>query len=408
MKKPNLNEEKKVTDSKKKKSVEVTNWDKTVGEFAEAIGINLIQANTKLQDLVGLPGDEALALLLNEEDCTTVEIKEALQGVPKAKLNKAIRTILRVEEVVSETAKTEGETSSVMAPLDILPSELSEVNLLDTLKTGGVLRVNSATVTMVMRAALASRTGVFGVRKTLVDKMEAHAESLDEPVGEKFFKLRNELTRRNYGEIFSAIEGSVGQFVTQGRIKMLLGKLNNDLWPAMYSFHEQVNGWVQSWQQGAANPAAMMVALTAIMGNKGGVMAPGIMAPPPTDTLRDAAEGVVDKINRVFSGTGTVVASALGYDAKTLMDILNDDSLPAQIGAANKEQMLKLLGVNVTADVSRMSTNAARYLLSIMELPKVAAGNEELAYITALFQLGSAIPWDQLKGGGKSGIVSQL
>jgi hypothetical protein len=381
-------------------------WETTVGSFAESIGLSLENVNAKLKNLVGDPGDDALALLLNENDCETADIKAAFPDVPKAQLNKAIRTILRVEKEISATVKSEVDTSAVMGSLDILPSELSEINLLETLKTGGVLKVNQATVTMAMRAALADRTGVFEVRKTLIDKMEAHAESLDEPVGDKFFKLRNELTRRNYGEIFSAIEGSVGQFVTQGRISALLEKLNNDLWPAMYSFHEQVNGWIQSWQQGAANPAAMMVALTAVMGNKSGVMAPGIMSPPPTDTLRDAADGVIDKINRVFSGTGTVVASALGYDAKTLMDILNDSSLPAQIGAANKEQMLKMLGVNVTADVSRMSTNTARYLLSIMEFPKVAAGNEELAYITALFQLGAAIPWDQLKGGGKSGIGS--
>jgi hypothetical protein len=396
-------------DSTTKKSGEekTSKWETIVGSFAKAIELSLEDVNAKLKDLVGEPGDEALGYLLSEEDCPTADIKAAFDGVAKAKLNNSIRTILRKEEKTTETSKAETTSSVTMVSLEILPKEMSEENLLEFLKTGGVLKVNSATVTMAMRAALADRTGVFEIRKTLTEKMKTHAESLDEPVSENFFKVHNELTRRKYGEIFSAISGA-GNFVSDTSIKDFLGKMNSHLWPSLYSFQEQLTGWVQSWQQGAANPAAMMMAMTAMMsGSTGGPLPAGIMAPPPTDGLRDAATSFIDVINRIFSGTGTIVASALGYDAKTLMDVLNNPDLPAQIGAANKDQMLKMLNINVSADVSRLATNAARYALSIMEFPKVGAGNEEMAYITALFQLGAAIPWEQLKGVSRTGIGSK-
>lgn len=394
-------------DSKEKKSA-ATKWDKTVGEFAIAIGMNLeeVNKNEKLQEIVGEPGDEALGYLLSEEYCPKADLMKIFAGVPKAKLSKAIDDILRVEE--KPEVKVEEKSSSTGVSLDILPKEMSEDHLLEFLKTGGVLKVNEATVIMALRAAIVDRTGVFEIRKTLTDKMKKHAESLGDSVDENFFKIHNELTRRKYGEIFSAVPGA-GNFVSAKSISDFLGKLNSNLWPSLYAFQELLTGWVQTWQQGVANPTAMMAAMTAMMsGNAGGGIPGGMMAPPPTDGLRDAAESFNEVVNKVFSGTGTIVASALGYDAKALMNVLNNPQLPAQIGAANKDQMLKMLNINVSADVSRLATNTARYALSIMEFPNVGAGNEEMTYLTALIQLGGAIPWDQLKGTGGSGITSKI
>jgi hypothetical protein len=90
------------------------------------------------------------------------------------------------------------------------------------------------------------------------------------------------------------------------------------------------------------------------------------------------------------------------------MGILNDPSLPGQLGVGTKEQMLKELGVNVGADIVRTEQGVTRYTLAIMSLKDVTA-DAELAYLGAMLQLGATIPWDKLgeaspAGNGRAGI----
>ena len=66
------------------------------------------------------------------------------------------------------------------------------------------------------------------------------------------------------------------------------------------------------------------------------------------------------------------------------------------IGAANKEQMLKMLGADVASDYVRLERNLVRYMLSVMELPNVTSGQSEIAYFGAMLQLGNSIPWVKL------------
>ena len=102
------------------------------------------------------------------------------------------------------------------------------------------------------------------------------------------------------------------------------------------------------------------------------------------------------QINKVFAGVGIPVTMALAYDAMRIKEVLENASLPMQIGAPNREQMLKMLGVGVTADYVRLERNICRYALGIMEYPNVTAGQEDLAYLQSLWMLGSQIPWDRL------------
>ena len=130
-----------------------------------------------------------------------------------------------------------------------------------------------------------------------------------------------------------------------------------------------------------------------------------MMAPPDTAPVRDSAEAFVNTVNGIFGGFGIPVARALAYDATRIKEVLEDASLPAALGTVSKDQMLKTLGVAVSADYVRTERDVTRFALAVMELSKVGAGNEEVAYITALFQLGSSIQWDKLPGGtGRSGI----
>ena len=57
----------------------------------------------------------------------------------------------------------------------------------------------------------------------------ALADSNDEQVDPEFFRLRKLLTRRGYGDIFSAIDGLDGTYVTEARKKDLFRRVDDRL-----------------------------------------------------------------------------------------------------------------------------------------------------------------------------------
>src|SRR3989338_11327199 len=121
--------------------------------------------------------------------------------------------------------------------------------------------------------------------------MERFADENVEQVDPEFFKLRKQMTRHDYADIFAAIEGFEGSYATEARRKQLLARVDEHLWPAIVAFHEQLRSWQSAWMQGAANPAMMMSVLMASSGG-GNVIPPGMMAPPETGVLRDYADAV--------------------------------------------------------------------------------------------------------------------
>lgn len=292
------------------------------------------------------------------------------------------------------------------AAFDMLPGVPDEGSWLAALRAGGVLKVDQSTVISAIRAALASRVGLFDIPAKLVTAMETFADTNDEQVDPEFFRLRKQLTRRSYGDIFEAIEGLDGNYVTEGRKKELFRRVDELLWPSIIGFYGQLRSWEEAWMQGVANPAMIMASIMSA-GTGGVAMPPGMMQAPDTGVLRDHADAVNDAINRVFAGTGIQIASAMAYDAAQIRKSLENPRLPAMIGAANREQMLKLLGVAVSPTYPRLETNLTRFVLATMQAKDQPAGNEELQYFGSLYMLGSQIPWDQLGMGGRkvSGIV---
>ena len=263
------------------------------------------------------------------------------------------------------------------------------------MRTGGVLKVDQSTVISAIRAALAHRAGLYGIPDGLVALMEKFSDENEEQVDAEYFKLRKQLTRRSYAEIFEAIDGLDGSYVTEARKKQLFQRIDQYLWPAINDFYGQLKSWQEAWMQGAANPAMMMGAIMAASGGMN-VMPPGMMQPPDTGVLRDHADAVADAVNKVFAGTGVQIAAALAYDATRIKETLENTRLPALTGAANRDQMLRQLGVAVSATYPRLETNLTRFVLAVMRVKDQPAGNEELQYFSALFMLGSQIPWDQL------------
>ena len=334
-----------------------------------------------------------------------VETPEDIAELTEADLTAAGLPVVKARKLLDAVKPAKVADAPVVsnAALEaVLPNVQDDESWLKALKTGGVLKVDQSTVIGAVRAALAKRVGLYDVPGLLAAAMEAFADESEEQVDPTFYQLREQMTRRSYAEIFAAVPGLNGSFVTDKRKNQLLARLNDFLWPSVISFNTQLKGWQESWMQGAANPGVMMMAL---MGG-GGALPPGVMQAPDTAAIRDAADAVKDAINKAFAGTGVQISAALAYEAQEIKKSLEDPRLPALVGVANREQLLKKLGVAVPATYPRLETNLTKYVLGVLGLEDQAAGNEELSYLGALFMLGSQIDWSQLNGG--SGSLSRL
>jgi len=233
----------------------------------------------------------------------------------------------------------------------------------------------------------------------IIEAMEKYAEGLDEPCPPAYYEIQKIISKRAYADILKAldIEGTIR--MSAKRKDELLNKLESGFWESISSFNTLVKGWQEQWMSGASNPGMMATMFTMAMSGRNSGMPPGMLQPPDTSGLRDAAEGVINNINRVFAGTGIPVARALAYDAQEIKKILADDRLPSMLGAANREQMLKMLKTNVSADYVRLERNVTKYILSVMEYQNISSGQSEYAYLGAMLQLGISIPWDTLISG---------
>jgi hypothetical protein len=368
-------------------------WKDRVGAFAAAVGIEIEKINEAFKPLVGEPSEEAAVIIENEDAVSNAEIKEALKdfGIPSGKLNMHLAK-LRPEKIVEEAVPAEKAATSSMS-LSILPAVPSDDSFLEALKTGGVLKIGETEVLAAIKAALAQKVGLFQIPDKILEKMESFAIAQEQPNGEGYYAIQKLVTEKKYGDVLSIINVS-GSYISEGRKKAFFEKLNLKLWPALNDFQNRLITWRQAWAQGMADPGMLFMAMAA--GKSGNMMPPGMMAPPDTTDLHAAAEEVINEINRVFAGPGIPVARALAYDATRIMKILENKDLPTQTGAANKDQMIKELGITVGAEIVRVEQSLTRYALAIMSLGKVTPGDDELFYFSAMFQLGSTIPWDKL------------
>jgi hypothetical protein len=345
----------------------------------------------QITKIVGLGANTVEDLqALQESDLTSI-------GVPTLTARKAIKELQKGAATVAAA-----DMGAAAANIDsILPSVADDVSWLNSLRTGGVLArgLEPSTVTAAIRAALADRFGLYDIPKKVFVAMEDFIDTTEEQVTEEYWTLRKQLTRRSYGDLFQAIDGLDGNFVTEKRKNQLLGRINENLWPSIFSFNEALEGWQEAWMQGAANPAMMMAAMTGLAGGAGGPgLPPGMMQPPDCGVLRDAAETVIDGLNKTFRGTGVQITAALAYEANEIKKMVENPRLPMLCGVPSRDLLLKKLKVAVPATYPRMETNVTRFALGIMQADRVPAGNEELQYFGTLYMLGTQIPWGDLEG----------
>jgi hypothetical protein len=370
-----------------------------IAAFAAAVGKTVDEIVEALKQYLGEFNDSTADILADETATPIEDLKPILTDAgPKIPLPvlKFNLNLLRGKDKASEqpaapAAATPATTSSFAT--DVLPAVPDDDSFLEALKVGGVLRVGTTEVMCAIRAALANRAGLYDLPKLLLKLIEEKAMKSRKPSGPEYYELQKLVTQRSYAEIFRALEVP-GEFATEGRKKQLLDRVDPALWNALSGFQGQLLGWRDSWSAGMTNP--MMMFSVMAMGSAGQPLPPGMMTPPDTAPLRDAAEAVIETINAVFAGPSIPIARALAWDAQRVKKLLTDERLPIACGAVDTEQMLLDLDVAVTSDYIRLERSIVRYALGIMEYPKVTPGNEDYNYVGALLQLGLSIPWEKL------------
>lgn len=354
--------------------------------------------------------DEATIKKIREElgvegmdDLTSLEVADLTgAGMKLAKVRKLLSE-LKSSASTPNTSVSIAESRAIQSQFEaLLPSIPSDESWLNALKTGGILKVDESSYIAAIRAALADRAGLYKVPDALAKAMEKYADETEEQVDPTFYALRKSLTRRTYGDIFAAIDGLDGAFITESRRKEFLNRIRQTLWPAIAESYRILDGWYQTWRTSFSDPTMLIAAISG--GLSGGAAGISMMTPPDTAQLHDAGDTLVDSINRVFRGTGVQVAAALAYDANVIRNTLEDSRLPSMIGVKNRELMLKKIGANVSSNYVRLEQNLVKYVLGFAKHDTVTS-DVEVNYFVALWQLGTQINWTELGSSDSNGLT---
>ena len=338
------------------------------------------------------------------DDLASLEVSDLTGiGMKVAPARRLVNNLKSAAKPATTPAVAAAETRAIQSQFEaLLPSIPTDESWLNALKTGGVLKVDESSYIAAIRAALADRAGLYGIPAALSGAMEKYADETDEQVDPMFYTLRKSLTRRAYGDIFAAIDGLDGSFVTETRRKEFLSRVRKTLWPAIAESYRALDGWYQTWRASFSDPSMLIAAIGG--GFSGGAAGMSMITPPDTAALHDAGDTLVDSINRVFRGTGVQIAAAMAYDANTIRNTLEDPRLPSMIGVKNREMMLKKIGANVSSNYVRLEQNLVKYVLGFAKHNTITS-DVEVDYFVALWQLGSQINWSEL-GGASAGTTS--
>ena len=337
------------------------------------------------------------------DDLASLEVADLTgAGMKLAKARKLVAELNNTSKPAAP-AVAAAETRAIQSQFEaLLPSIPTDESWLNALKTGGILKVDESSYIAAIRAALADRAGLYNVPDALSKAMEKYADETEEQVDPTFYALRKSLTRRAYGDIFAAIDGLDGTFITDARRKEFLSRIRDTLWPAIAESYRTLDGWYQTWRASFSDPSMLIAAIGG--GFSGGAAGMSMITPPDTAQLHDAGDTLVDSINRVFRGTGVQVAAAMAYDANTIRNTLEDPRLPSMVGVKNREMMLKKIGASVSSNYIRLEQNLVKYVLAFAKHNTVTS-DVEVNYFVALWQLGTQINWAELGGGDATGMT---
>ncbi len=367
-------------------------WNERVGTFAKTLGLTIETVNVKLKPLVGDPSDDNVATLADPDCVSDDDLVAAFSDMPKAKVKRAAKEF-RAAAAPPSAAPASMAAPAVNAMLPTLPDDDS---FLAALRVGGTPKISGTEVSAAVRIFVAHQTGLSDIPKRILALLEERAEEMDEPIGEEFVEVRRAVLEQRYGDIMEAV-GLKGHSVTVEQRRKLTEKMGS-LPGILRDFQKVVSGWCEEWMAQVSNPAMFMQTMAAAMGGGSGLLG-GMTAPPDAGAVLAAAEGVINGFNQMFSGYGRATARAMGYDAVKVKQVLADPRLPTAIGATNREELLKRLGVGVSSDLVRLEADIGRYVLAVYQIGESKVATDQLpVYLTAVANLGKQINWERLIG----------
>lgn len=314
-------------------------------------------------------------------------------GVPKVKARQLVKELIDSAPKPAAPVVVPAAMAS-MSLGSLLPKVPDDGDLFRMLQTGGVAKMDKQDVIATVRALMGDRFNVFDLDDTVMDAIAERTKKLDEPYPQIYYAIEKAKTRRKRADVLAALEVP-GRFVTDTRKKEFLTR-TRDLWDVLEGFQGQLVAYEQEWLSKTSNPAMMMTAMAAMLGG-GGALAPGLMDAPEPGAILDAAHGVIDTLNHMFAGAGIPVARALAADIIEVREFIEKPELMAAVGAGSRDEMLKVLGVAVSADVVRAERTTVQYALALLELDKIPEPQLP-AYVVTMKQLGATIPWARLRG----------
>lgn len=287
--------------------------------------------------------------------------------------------------------------ASPFAMTSVLPTVPDDGDFLKLLQVGGTLKMQPADVIAAVRVTFAQRYGLFEIDDKIVAAMESRAEEMEEPYPQVYYDIRKALARKAHSDILQALEVP-GTIVSERNKKAFLGRLVG-IWDVLSDFQGRIDSWQGAWQTKMSNPGVLFSGIAAMMsGGAAAGAASGLVDAPDTAPVLDAATSVIDSLNRMFAGAGIPVARALAADAVQLRQLFEKPEIVAATGAASREEMIKKLGLAVTADTVRSEKSVTQYVLAVLKLPECPATQLPM-YIVALKELGANVPWDSLRSG---------
>ena len=327
---------------------------------------------------------------LTEQDLVSVGMKV----LPARNLLKTILSAT-TQQPAAEVAGADTAEPPAMSVLEQLPPDQT---LLESLRVGGVLKVEHARVVMAGRCLWAQQTGMYGADKRLMDMIDRHYTSaVEEPNPPIFWELNAARTRNRFAPIFNALKmPGASVYATASARNAYWDKMNQVFIPRLQELQRQLTVWYDTWtKQAAANVSINLGAALATSQGQVGVL-PAQRIPPITNIL-GSVDAMIDSINKVFAGRNEVVAIALAVDAQRLRELLKRNDLHTFTGSASREVMLRDLGVAATTDVILMENNFSMFLhnaIRVHTLP--TTGRMTAMFLQELQEVGANIDWDRL------------
>lgn len=382
-----------------------TKWDETVGKFADAIGVSLPNVNKELEGLVGSPGEEALGLLMNEDDCPSVDIKTVFSGVAKAKLNKAIREILRpttkAQAFTTVAPITGGSTGILQAIASLPPVPTDFESFISVLRAGGTLKVKPGIVMSGVQVWFANRFNLNEIVQRIETQIIDVATRRGDPVPAVYDNFSSLAAQRKYADILAALgipPGTGTKKVPKKYVDIMQSKVDEILIPALHDFDTALSTWVTTGLGAEGSQVGLAAMMQQMMTGISSPFAAFAAAPADTTILINEATRIIDRANQCFGGLGERAAAMCAHDAQQIRIAMQLPELPAALGYVDREDMLRgLFGEElVTIVEERIERALVQWALAVLDLPNKTEGAEINGFLVGMWQLRPSLPWDRL------------